>query len=160
MRLGGWLVYLLRMGPIARAIRLTDPVCRPSAAAISDTTRRRASHASRFRSACVHSFGLDDFISRWSNYRDASDIGKFTGGGERSRYAEALRTKILNSRQSALWRRTRHECRQAGRAPEPASAVDLSQDSAGRAAANLACSRTACRPCCSGYTPALRFCAN
>jgi len=70
------------MSPIARAIRLTDPVCRPSAAAISDTTRRRASQASRFRSACVHSFGLDDFISIWSNDLDATDIGKSTGSGE------------------------------------------------------------------------------
>src|SRR4051794_31154258 len=73
-----WLFYLFRMSPIARAIRLTDPVCRPSAAAISDTTRRRASQASRFRSACVHSFGLDDFISIWSNDLDATDIGKST----------------------------------------------------------------------------------
>ena len=68
----------------------------------------------------------------------------------RSRHGGALRTKIrLNSRQSVLWRRPYR--RQAARAP--GSAVDLSQDSAGRAAANLACSRTACQRCCSGYGP-------
>ncbi|MGY4502494.1 hypothetical protein ACVWYH_006451 [Bradyrhizobium sp. GM24.11] len=50
---------------MSRAIRLTDPVCRPRAAAISDaTTRRRVNAKSRFRSASVHSFGFDDFIAK------------------------------------------------------------------------------------------------
>ncbi|WP_160118789.1 MULTISPECIES: hypothetical protein [Bradyrhizobium] len=58
------LSYFFRINPISRAIRLMDPACRPSAAAISETTRRRASQASRFRSASIHSLGFDDLISK------------------------------------------------------------------------------------------------
>lgn len=56
--------YFFRINPISRATRFTDPVCRPRAAAIADApTRRRAMAESFFRSASVHSFGFDDFIS-------------------------------------------------------------------------------------------------
>lgn len=57
---------------ISRAIRFTDPTCRPSATAISDTARPRANNASRFRSASVHSFGFNDFISTRSNKSDVT----------------------------------------------------------------------------------------
>lgn len=59
--------YFFRISPISRAMRLTDPVCRPSAAAISAAPRRRAITESCFRSRSVHSFGFDDFISRSSS---------------------------------------------------------------------------------------------
>ncbi|MET4408056.1 hypothetical protein ABIB85_007437 [Bradyrhizobium sp. JR1.5] len=42
--------YFFRSNPISRAIRFTDPVCRPRTAAISDAARRRAIAASLFRS--------------------------------------------------------------------------------------------------------------
>jgi hypothetical protein len=72
--------YFFRSNPISRAIRFTDPVCRPRTAAISDAARRRAIAASLFRSLSVHCFGLDDFISRSSGRLDEIGIGKFPGG--------------------------------------------------------------------------------
>ncbi|MCK1519405.1 MULTISPECIES: hypothetical protein [unclassified Bradyrhizobium] len=72
--------YFFRSNPISRAIRFTDPVCRPRTAAISDAARRRAIAASLFRSLSVHCFGLDDFISRSSGRLDEIGIWKFPGG--------------------------------------------------------------------------------
>ena len=66
--------------PISRAIRRTDPVCRPSEVAISDAgTRRRAIAASLLRSPSVHSFGFRDFISTSSSAAPGMTIGKFAG---------------------------------------------------------------------------------
>jgi hypothetical protein len=72
--------YFFRINPISRAIRFTDPACRPSAVAISDaTTPRRIITESFSRSPSVHSFGLDDFILRSSSRPDMGGIGRFAG---------------------------------------------------------------------------------
>ena len=50
-RLRAVLNYFFRISRISRAMRRTDPMCRPRASAISAAGRRRASHASRLCSA-------------------------------------------------------------------------------------------------------------